>query len=426
MKRFLLLLIISLPLLAFAQSPLLNRLKQQAEIKKIIPIKPLKGFDQCYLLYVEQPVNHLKPDSAKFLQRVWLSHRSFNRPVVFITEGYTAPRNYESELAKLLNTNQIIVEHRFFGQSVPDSLTWQNLNLYQECQDLHNIRRILGKIYKTPWISTGISKGGQTTIAYKFYFPSDVKASVPYVAPLTIAKEDPRVIDFIANKVGTPQCRKKVLDFQKAVLKHKSELLPLFINFAKKHGMTFNEVGGYESGFEHGMLEFSFSFWQWGYNCSDIPHNVLHTDSTMKILTQVNPFDFFSDQNNNKFRPYFYQALTEMGIYTYDTRPFAGLLKYASDPHFDYVIKDLRPKRYNPCTNMVMRQWLRYNGNNMIYIYGGYDPWGACAVDVDTTKINALKLVYPTGSHKTRIKTFPLSTQQRIIDSLSRWTGYKF
>ncbi len=375
---------------------------------------------------MEQPVNHHKPDSAKFLQRVWLSHRSFNRPVVFITEGYTAPTNYESELAELLNTNQIIVEHRFFGQSVPDSLTWQNLNLYQQCQDLHNIRRILGKIYKTPWISTGISKGGQTTIAYKFYFPSDVKASVPYVAPLTIAKEDPRVIDFIANKTGTQECRKKVLDFQKAVLKHKSELFPLFIDFAKKQGMTFNEIGGYEAGFEHGILEFSFSFWQWGYNCSDIPRDVLHTDSTMKILTQVNPFDFFSDQNNNKFRPYFYQTLTEMGIYTYDTKPFAGLLKYASDPHFDYVIKGLTPNRYNPCTNRVMRQWLRYNGNNMIYIYGGYDPWSACAVEVDTTKVNALKLVYPTGSHRTRIKTFPLSTQQRIIDSLSCWTGYKF
>lgn len=393
---------------------------------RVKKIEGLNGYRESFLLYIKQPVNHQKPDSAYFWQRVWLSHRGFDRPVVFITEGYSAPVNYASELSELLGTNQIIVEHRFFGKSVPDSLAWSKLNLYQQCQDLHHVRQLLGRLYHTPWISTGISKGGQTTIAYKFFFPSDVKASVPYVAPFTFSKEDPRVIDFIEHKVGTDECRQKVITFQREVLRHKKILLPLFIEFARSRGMTFEEVGGYESGFEHGILEFSFSFWQWGYDCNDIPRDVMHTDSTMAILEAVNPFDFFSDQNNERLRPYYYQALTEMGIYTYDTKPFEGLLKYANNPHFDYTLRDIPHPRYSSCLSRVMFQWLTYNGNNMVYIYGGYDPWGACSMIVDTTKVNALKLVYPTGSHRTRIRTFDSGTQRRILDSLSRWTGYRF
>ncbi len=420
-------LIISLILAVNAQQTqnLQQRLSGLSGVK-VQKVQPLPGYQQCYLLYIKQPVNHQNPDSAYFWQRVWLSHRAFDRPVVFITEGYSDPRNYASELADMLKANQIIVEHSFFGKSVPDSLSWSNLTLFQECQDLHHIRQILGKIYHTPWISSGISKGGQTTIAYKFFFPSDVKASVPYVAPFTFSKEDPRVIDFIEHKVDSKQCRQKVINFQRAVLEHKKELLPLFISFAKKNNMTFNEVGGYESGFEHGILEFSFSFWQWGHKCSDIPRDVMHTDSTIAILAKVNPFDFFSDQNNTTLRPYYYQALTEMGIYTYDTTLFPGLLKYARNPHFDYTLKNIPHPKYSNCLNKIMFQWLTYNGNNMIYIYGGYDPWGACAMIVDTTKVNALKLVYPTGSHRTRIRTFDQHTQKRILDSLSRWTGYNF
>ena len=336
------------------------------------------------------------------------------------------PKNYKTEIADMLNANQILVEHRYFGVSVPDSMDWSKLNLFQECSDLHHIRTLLGSIYKKAWISSGISKGGQTTIAYRFYFPNDAKAWVPYVAPFTFSREDPRVIDFIENKVGDEKCRQKVIDFQRKVLENKDTLMLWFTSFARLNNMTFDKVGGLESGFEHGVLEFSFAFWQWGYDCNEIPTNVLNLDSTENILSAVNPFDFFSDQQANDLKPYFYQALTEMGIYTYDSKLFDGLLKYAINPTFDFTISDIPDAKYSSCTDRIMYQWLSNNGNNMVYIYGGIDPWGACAMNVDNSKVNSLKLVLPNGSHYTRIKSFDRKTQNRVLDSLSKWTGEKF
>ena len=393
------------------------------EIKKV---RTLNGFTDSYMIMVEQPVDHNNPDGPKFEQRIWLSHLDFNKPMVFITDGYTMPGNYRTEIARILNSNQILVEHRYFGESVPDSMNWSKLNLFQACQDLHHIRTLLGKIYKQAWISSGISKGGQTTIAYKFFFPNDVSASVPYVAPFTFAKEDDRILDFLANKVGSKIEREKILNFQKAVLTNKKVFLPLVTEFEKKQRVTFDAVGGYEAAFEYGMLEFSFAFWQWGSPVSEIPNNVMNIDSTMNILKRVNPFDFFTDQGVEFYKPYFYQALTEMGIYTYDTTPFEGLLKYAQNPTFDFTITDIPNNNYSVSLNVVMNQWLQENGNNMVYIYGGVDPWGACSMKVDNNKVNSLIFTKAGGSHATRIQSFDKNIQKQIMDSLSVWTDFKF
>ena len=54
---------------------------------------------------------------------------------------------------------------------------------------------------------------------YRTYFPDDVDISVPYVAPLNQSLEDGRHEPFIANKVSTPENRKRVENFQLEVLK---------------------------------------------------------------------------------------------------------------------------------------------------------------------------------------------------------------
>lgn len=407
-----------------ADVPLIERLSdiEGVEVKKIV--SPA-GYKDAYRLTITQPIDHNNPDAGTFEQRVWLSFKDYSRPNVIITEGYTSDRNRITEIAKLLNANQIVVEHRYFGHSVPDSLDWSKLNLFQETNDLHRIRVLLGDIFTNPWVSSGISKGGQTTIAYRFFFPDDVAASVPYVAPLTFSREDDRILTFIAEEVGTDECRNKVIKFQHDVLVNKQIILPMFIKFAEWSNMTFDAVGGYESGFEHGVLEFSFAFWQWGYSCSLIPNDVTNLDSTMSILIKVNSFDFFTDETASSLRPYFYQALTEMGIYTYSTDAFEGLLKYAENPTFDFTMENKISTTYSDSLNLAMNKWLLNNGNNIIYIYGGIDPWGACAVEVDNSKTNALKLVAPNGSHSTRIRTFGNETKTQVKDSLAKWMDFK-
>ena len=79
----------------------------------------------------------------------------------------------------------------------------------------------LHAMYKGKWIATGISKGGQTTMFYRCFFPDDVDISVPYVAPLNRSVEDGRHEDFLQNKVSTKENRQRVLDFQLMAFKRK-------------------------------------------------------------------------------------------------------------------------------------------------------------------------------------------------------------
>ena len=47
--------------------------------------------------------------------------------------------NSNDLLTNLLDANQIMVEHRYFGKSVPDSLDWNYLNIKQSAADHHRI-----------------------------------------------------------------------------------------------------------------------------------------------------------------------------------------------------------------------------------------------------------------------------------------------
>ena len=71
------------------------------------------------------------------------------------------------ELCPILQANQLFVEHRYFGKSVPDSVTWQDLTVENAAADQHHIVQIFKKIYTQKWVSTGISKGGETALYHR-------------------------------------------------------------------------------------------------------------------------------------------------------------------------------------------------------------------------------------------------------------------
>lgn len=174
-------------------------------------------YPEKYLVRVTQEVDPLGKQAGTFKQRVVLCHIGFDRPTVLVTEGYGGAyalrETYQEELSKLLNANVIFVEYRYFLESKPDPLNWDYLTAENSAYDLHRITELFKQIYTGKWISTGISKGGQTTTLYRAYFPDDVDFSVPYVAPLNRGVEDGRHEIFL-EKVGTKAERKKIRDFQ--------------------------------------------------------------------------------------------------------------------------------------------------------------------------------------------------------------------
>ena len=104
------------------------------------------ALETVYELKVKQPIDHTNPSKGFFYQKVYLTHRGFDKPTVIVTEGYNRGQNRIYELTELLNANQLDVEHRFFGESMPEPLDYQYLNLKQATADLHHIRHLFRSV----------------------------------------------------------------------------------------------------------------------------------------------------------------------------------------------------------------------------------------------------------------------------------------
>ncbi|MCZ7613025.1 MAG: hypothetical protein M5T52_05705 [Ignavibacteriaceae bacterium] len=74
-----------------------------------------------------------------------MSHKDVSLPMVIELDGYNIDYNRENELSSILKCNKIVVEHRYFGESKPDSLDWNYLTIEQAANDHHKIIETLKK-----------------------------------------------------------------------------------------------------------------------------------------------------------------------------------------------------------------------------------------------------------------------------------------
>ena len=131
---------------------------------------------------------------------------------MIVTEGYGAAcalrPTYREELSDLFDANMIFVEHRYFLESTPEPCDWQYLTAANSAEDLHAVRETFKALYPGKWISTGISKGGQTSLLYRAFFPDDVGCFRALCGPSCYAREDGRHEPFL-RRAGTEADRKK-------------------------------------------------------------------------------------------------------------------------------------------------------------------------------------------------------------------------
>ena len=278
-----------------AQTTLLDKLGKITEITKTQPLESTE-FVEKYVAYFTQPLDHHHPEKGSFSQRVIVSHVGFDRPTVMVTEGYGASYalgiNYREELSKLFNTNMIFVEYRYFLESTPTPKDWQYLTAENSAEDLHAVREAFRSIYPGKWIATGISKGGQTAMLYRTFFPEDVDISVPYVAPLCYGVEDGRHEPFL-KMVSTPEAREKIENFQLEVLKRKPTLLPRFEKYCA--GKKYKFRVPVEEIYDYSVLEYSFSIWQWGTPVDQIPAITASDDELFKHLLAISAPSYFEE-----------------------------------------------------------------------------------------------------------------------------------
>ena len=399
----------------------LHTLKDVRIISKTVKYVP---YSLEYQLAIRQPLDHNDTSKGFFYQQFSLAHKDFSKPMIMETEGYNG-RAPGSELQKIFGANDMNIEFRYFNKSKPDSLQWQYLTFEQAVEDLHHINLVFRTLYHSKWISTGISRGGMTTLIYRYFYPKDVDASVPYVAPMPNDIEDKRIYAFL-DTAGGPSCVKKIRNVQIFLLQHEQEALQK-IPMPEK-SLHYTSVGGVGQAFEYTVLEYPFSFWQIStLEEKDIPTNN-NLDSLLQHIYKVfgNYISGFSDEESEIFVPHSYMTY-QTGYYKYDIKPFAKYLHYlkGSNPTAAYLPPEIPRMNYDPGFETKINEWLAKGGNNILYIYGGRDTWTACEVNI-TDQVNAKRFVMPGANHRfARLRYMSPSMQREFGDALESMTGLK-
>ena len=418
----LLFVLLSASVSSFAQTVLEQKISAISAIKEIRPLETSE-FSEKYVTYFTQPLDHRHPEKGSFRQRVIVAHVGFDRPTVIVTEGYGAAyalrSQYREELSKLLNANMIFVEYRYFLESTPEPKDWQYLTAENSADDLHAITTAFKNIYPGKWIATGISKGGQTTLLYRTFYPDDVDISVPYVAPLCYGVEDGRHEPFL-HKVSTPENRKKIEDFQLEALKRKATLLPRFEKYCTEKNYSFRAP--IEEIYDYSVLEYSFALWQWGTSINSIPATTASDNDIFSHLLAISePGYFTADSPNASF---FVQAARELGYYGYDVQPFKQYLSIQSSEGYLHRLmlpEELKDMPFDKTLSKKITKFLKKQDPKMIFIYGQNDPWTAAGVTWLKNKKNIHVFIQPNGSHLARINTLPEKEKKEVMELIKQW-----
>lgn len=422
---WLLLLFFLVPFTGYS-SELTDYLQKQPAVERVEPIGPNPFFGEAVRFFIRQPLDHKDPGKGHFLQRVFVSVRGQDQPVVLVTEGYAAayggnPR-YLNELCPLLDASQVVVEHRYFGESWPEERDWQYLTVENAAGDHHRVVALLKPWFTGKWINTGISKGGQTALLHRMFFPEDVDLTVSYVAPMNFAVEDGRHERHIARVSGTKEARRKVMAFQKEVLQRRDSLMPLFEKWVSEKKSTFRLP--VEEIYDYSVLEYSFSFWQWGRDPGTIPPVSATDREIFSHWMEVSDPGYFSLEEQERMGSFFVQAARELGYYGYNTRPFRKFLKIRNAGN--YLSRLFLPDGYRPefDSGPAFRAQRFLNTTNlpMLFIYGEDDPWTASGVVVPKKSL-VLKVVQEGGSHRTRIATLSEENRRLVMEKMEEVTG---
>ena len=402
---------------------LIDKLGILTEVSKVKELQSTDGLEKL-VFFVNQQLDWDDASEGTFGQRVIIKHRGFDRPTVMVTEGYGAAYamnpNYQEELSTLLEANLVFVEHRYFLESTPQPCDWSHLTVKNSAGDYLHIRNLLREVYPGKWFTTGISKGGQTTMFYRSFYPNDVDGFVSYVAPLNKSLEDGRHEPFI-NQAGTPEERERIQAFQLEALKRRTTVEPMFADYCARKGYTFrvpiSEI------YDLAVLEYSFAFWQWGDDVELIPALTASDSTYYKHLIDKCEPSYFSQQT--PYTSFNVQAMRELGYYGYETEPFE---EYLSVPYTEgYMRRVMIPDalsyiEFDANLYEQVNRFLNESDIPMMFIYGEYDPWTATGVTWLKGKKRMHVFVEPRGSHKARIGTMPEATQKQIMKILRRWT----
>ena len=415
------------------QLDLADQLRALPDVASVVEsaTPPLPG-TRFFVLGFDQPVDHCNPAGPRFTQQVTLLYRDAAAPTVLFTTGYNiATGQGPVGLTRLLTANQVALEHRFFEESVPESMDWSKLDIFQAATDQHRVSRNLQALLGGRWLNTGTSKGGMTAVYHRAFYPDDVDATVAYGAPISFSRSDPGFASHL-DQIGPPDCRSAMKAFQHALLAARAEAEPLMAASAAAAGDAYTILGAdaasaLDRAFEIAVLEVHFALWayldeSW---CAAIPPPTASAAELFAFMDAVyeGTEQWVGDAALAFYAPYYYQSATQLGGPAYPEAHLLDLVGPAGIGDVPEIYAPLGvPKPWDGQAMVDVDAWVRGRGERMMFVYGERDPWGGGQFTPDPD-LDAVKYIAPLANHGASVAALSDADRADAAARLSAWMG---
>ena len=422
-----------------------------------------------YFVYFKQLVDHNDASKGTFEQKVaiTMSYPYNDDPentTVLHTQGYNTPDKADEVWTTTfygINYNEVQVEYRYFGTSLPEpfeNLEFNYLSSEQASADLHVIVSALKQtgLFNGKWMSTGVSKSGITTALYAYYDElnnwNDIDVYVPFCAPFILGLDQTETSDYIENEIikDLPTQKKWLFDLGRLLVDNTEKGETLREAVAKAYDeKSYNEMTDEEKAAFLCKTEYYYMtnlFARFSYynidlwkdlipnpNEEDVDFEYLATfmkadskefdkliDNYSKANTRaVAPegeryLELLKKRKEDKTWPYYVQAVLELGTYDFGYNYLKNAPLIDQEDMMEWskvnVSSEVDLPEYTPrYSNAMMKGFLGNLLNTkkkMVFVYGGNDPWtGAAIPDAATTNTNIKKFIVPHGTHDDDILT---------------------
>jgi len=381
-----------------------------------------------FKLTFTQPADHRNPRAGTFEQRFTLLHRDVSAPTVAFTGGYNVSESpNRSEPTQIVNGNQLSMEYRYFTPSRPQPENWgKELTIWQAAADEHRAVQAFKSIYRAKWLATGGSKGGMTATYFRRFFPNDVDATIPYVAPNDVINPVDVYNRFLSKVGNDPACRDALKAIQRDALKRRDELGAIAAKDASAQGLTFSIVGSADKSLEISVIDSYFAFWQYQTqaDCADVPAAGASAQDVYAFFERVESLNTYSDQGLEVYVPYYYQAAAQLGSPESYESYLKDLLRYPGENVASTFVPDsVKIPRFDYVAMPDIDFWVKSQAKRMLFVYGENDPWAAEPFELGFGSRDSYRYYVPGGNHGARIAQLPAAQAAEATATVRRWAG---
>ena len=437
-------------------------------------------FKEKYIAWFSQPIDWNNPGGDKFLQRVEIGYQGMDNVNVAYVGGYNLSDKHfglddSVELVKMYKANFISFEYRYYGLSMPEGLSddvpalWEHLTNKNAANDFHNVMEQLRGILSGNWAFTGVSKGGQTTNIFAYYYPNDADVFVPYVAPLCYGTEDMRLPEAVFTSIGNErygeskakQYRDIAMKYIVEMVRERKYIQPRYYELisddvpygSEDMYISADDMPSFDVRYEAELVDIPVGMWQYDkkFESFDEVLNMPKSTSSDKelylraMLGLLRQNDGDSDVGNttdskdktasprvDKDYAYWVQVQKENGAYGIMLKYFReavekeGLtLKFKEEDEPGYYARTqvkphlLATLSYDRTLSDNIRAWSHTTESKVIMIYGSSDPWYFVRMEdvTDNPNVSVFTADYGHGAEISMLNSEDKAAATEILDA---------